>query len=48
MEHDKAQFKEATMAIRRASADVIISYYTPRLLEWADQDEAQRRKLKAT
>jgi len=42
----KRAVQEATMAIRRAGADVIISYYTPKLLEWMDQDEMARRKLK--
>ena len=38
---------EAVNAIRRAGCDIVISYFTPKLLEWIDQDEKDRRKLKA-
>jgi delta-aminolevulinic acid dehydratase/porphobilinogen synthase len=39
---------ESLVAIRRAGADIIISYYTPQVLEWIDQDETQIRKLKSS
>ena len=37
---------EAVQAIRRAGCDIVISYFTPQLLQWIDQDEKEKRKLK--
>ena len=39
---------ESLTAIRRAGADLIISYYTPQVLQWIDQEEKDRRHLKNT
>jgi len=38
---------ESILGIRRAGADIVISYYTPQVLEWLDQDEKQKRHLKS-
>ena len=39
---------ESLTAIRRSGADIIISYYTPQVLDWIDSDENQKRHLKST
>jgi porphobilinogen synthase len=37
---------EAVQSIRRAGCDIVISYFTPKILHWIDQDEKEKRKLK--
>jgi len=44
----KRAVTESLTAIRRAGADLIISYYTPQVLQWIDQEEKDRRHLKNT
>jgi len=39
---------ESIIGIRRAGADLVITYYTPQVLQWLDDEEKMRRHLKST